>query len=108
LAPIVLERNVWLGDGVIVCKGVRIGENSVVGAGSVVASDLPSNVIAAGNPARVMRELDPAERIVTRSALFTERADQIEARNAFLRFYVLCGNTFAGWLRARLFPRPTD
>ena len=107
-APIVLERNVWLGDGVIVCKGVRVGENSVVGAGSVVVSDVPPNVIAAGNPARPVRELESSERLVTRASLFTEEVGKVEARNAFLGFYVLCGNTFGGWLRAQLFPRTTD
>ncbi|MEU1281317.1 sugar O-acetyltransferase [Streptomyces sp. NPDC005805] len=55
--PIVLEDNVWLGGGVIVLPGVRIGENSVVGAGSVVTRDIPPNVVAVGNPARVVRPL---------------------------------------------------
>jgi maltose O-acetyltransferase len=48
---------VWLGGGVIVCPGVTIGENTVVGAGAVVARDLPAGVLALGNPARVVREL---------------------------------------------------
>lgn len=56
-APIVIKDNVWLGGGVIVCPGVTIGENTVVGAGSVVTKDLPANVVAVGNPARVLREL---------------------------------------------------
>ncbi|WP_314302345.1 sugar O-acetyltransferase [Kocuria palustris] len=55
--PITLGDNVWLGGGVIVCPGVSIGENTVVGAGSVVTRDLPANVIAVGNPAKVMREI---------------------------------------------------
>lgn len=55
--PIVLEDNVWLGGGVIVLPGVGIGENSVVGAGSVVTRDVPPNVVAVGNPARVVRPL---------------------------------------------------
>ncbi|WP_433831525.1 sugar O-acetyltransferase [Actinoplanes sp. CA-015351] len=55
--PIVIGDNVWLGGGVIVCPGVTIGENTVVGAGSVVVKDLPSNVVAVGSPARVIREL---------------------------------------------------
>lgn len=55
--PITLGDNVWLGGGVIVCPGVTIGENTVVGAGSVVTRDLPANVVAVGNPARVKREL---------------------------------------------------
>lgn len=57
-APITLGDNVWLGGGVIVCPGVTIGENTVVGAGSVVVHDLPANVVAVGNPARVVKELD--------------------------------------------------
>ncbi|MCP3819750.1 hypothetical protein NLX86_17095 [Streptomyces sp. A3M-1-3] len=49
--------NVWLGGGVVACPGVTIGENTVVGAGAVVTRALPANVVAAGNPARVIREL---------------------------------------------------
>ncbi|WP_416375805.1 sugar O-acetyltransferase [Pseudoclavibacter terrae] len=56
--PITLGDNVWLGGGVIVCPGVTIGENTVVGAGAVVTKDLPPNVVAVGNPARVIRTLD--------------------------------------------------
>lgn len=55
--PITLGDNVWLGGGVIVCPGVTIGENTVVGAGAVVTRDLPANVVAVGNPARVIREI---------------------------------------------------
>lgn len=55
--PIRLGDGVWLGAGVIVCPGVSIGENTVVGAGSVVVRDLPAGVLAVGNPARVVREL---------------------------------------------------
>jgi len=55
--PIAIEANVWLGGGVIVLPGVTIGKNTVVGAGSIVTKDLPPNVVAAGNPARVVRSL---------------------------------------------------
>jgi maltose O-acetyltransferase len=55
--PITIGNNVWLGGGVIVCPGVTIGDNTVVGAGAVVVRDLPPNVLAAGNPARVLRAL---------------------------------------------------
>ena len=55
--PITLGDNVWLGGGVIVCPGVTIGENTVVGAGAVVTKDLPANVVAVGNPAKIMRTL---------------------------------------------------
>jgi maltose O-acetyltransferase len=57
--PITIGDNVWLGGGVIVCPGVTIGENTVVGAGAIVTKDLPPNVVAVGNPARVIRELTP-------------------------------------------------
>ena len=58
-APITIGRNVWLGGGVIVGPGVSIGDNSIIGAGAVVIRDIPSNCVAVGNPARVVRELDP-------------------------------------------------
>ncbi|MFG3338382.1 sugar O-acetyltransferase [Glycomyces sp. NPDC048151] len=57
--PITIGDNVWLGGGVIVCPGVRIGDNTVVGAGAVVTRDLPANVVAVGNPAKVIRTLEP-------------------------------------------------
>ncbi len=58
--PIAVGHNVWLGGGAIVLAGVSIGEDSVVGAGSVVTRDLPSGVVAAGSPARIIRRLDQA------------------------------------------------
>jgi maltose O-acetyltransferase len=56
--PIAIGDNVWFGGGVIVCAGVTVGDNTVVGAGSVVTRDLPAGVLAAGNPARVIRNLN--------------------------------------------------
>lgn len=55
--PITIADNAWLGGGVIVLPGVTIGMNTVVGAGAVVTKDLPADVIAVGNPARVLRRL---------------------------------------------------
>lgn len=55
--PIAIGDNVWLGGGAIVLPGVTISENSVIGAGAVVTKDIPANVIAVGNPARVLRSL---------------------------------------------------
>ena len=55
--PITIGDNVWLGGGVIVCPGVTIGADTVVGAGSVVTTDLPAGVLAVGVPARVVRQL---------------------------------------------------
>lgn len=54
-APIVIGNNVWIGGGVIIMPGVTIGDNVVIGAGSVVTKDIPDNVVAYGNPCRVMR-----------------------------------------------------
>jgi maltose O-acetyltransferase len=56
--PIAIGDNAWLGGGVIVCPGVTIGADTVVGAGAVVARDLPPGVLAVGTPARVVRSLD--------------------------------------------------
>jgi maltose O-acetyltransferase len=56
-SPITIGNNVWLGGGVIVCPGVTIGDNTTIGAGSVVTKSIPANVVAAGNPCRVIREL---------------------------------------------------
>ena len=59
--PITIGDNVWLGGGVVVCPGVTIGANTVVGAGAVVTRDLPADVVAVGNPARVLRPLTAEE-----------------------------------------------
>ncbi|MCM2577324.1 sugar O-acetyltransferase [Streptomyces meridianus] len=56
--PVTIGDNVWLGGGVIVCPGVTIGNDTVVGAGAVVTKDLPPGVLAVGNPARVVRAPD--------------------------------------------------
>ena len=58
-APVVIENNVWLGINTVVLKGVRIGENSVIAANSLVIKDIPPNVIAGGNPCKVIKELTP-------------------------------------------------
>ena len=56
--PVHIGNNCWLGAGVIVLPGVTIGDNTVIGAGSVVTKDIPSNVVAVGNPCRVLREIN--------------------------------------------------
>lgn len=56
--PITIEDNVWLGGGVIICPGVTVGANTVVGAGAVVTKNLPPNVVAVGSPAKVTRRID--------------------------------------------------
>ncbi|MGL5348240.1 MAG: sugar O-acetyltransferase [Peptostreptococcaceae bacterium] len=56
--PIHIGNNVWIGAGAIVLPGVKIGDNSIIGAGSVVTKDIPANVVAVGNPCKVMREIN--------------------------------------------------
>ena len=63
-APVRIGRNCWLGAGVIVVPGVTIGDNTVIGAGSVVTKDIPANVVAVGNPCRVLREINGHDREV--------------------------------------------
>ncbi len=60
-SPVIIGRHVFIGTNVIILKGVRIGDNSVIGAGSVVTKDVPPNVIAAGNPCRPIRSLPGPE-----------------------------------------------
>lgn len=61
-APVHIGKNCWLGAGVLVMPGITIGDNSVIGAGSVVTKDIPSNVIAVGNPCKVLREISEHDR----------------------------------------------
>lgn len=58
-----IGNNVWIGGGVIIVPGVKIGDNSVIGAGSVVTKDIPSNVVAVGNPCKVLREINDHDKI---------------------------------------------
>jgi acetyltransferase-like isoleucine patch superfamily enzyme len=104
-APVVLEENVWLCDGVIVCKGVRIGRNSVVGAGAVVTRDVPPNTVVAGNPARPVKTLDPDAPSTTRRDLFT-KLSPVEEQEERLDRTALAGNTLRGWLRSLWRPGP--
>jgi maltose O-acetyltransferase len=57
-APIAIGNNVWIGGGAIICPGVTIGDNTTIGAGSVVTKDIPANVVAVGNPCKVIRTLE--------------------------------------------------
>lgn len=61
-APVHIGKNCWLGAGVIVLPGITIGDNSVIGAGSVVTKDIPENVVAVGNPCKVLREIGEKDR----------------------------------------------
>jgi acetyltransferase-like isoleucine patch superfamily enzyme len=106
-APIELAENVWIGDGAVVCKGVQLGRNAIVGAGAVVTRNVPADVVVAGNPARVVKELDPDHARVTRADLFAD-PDALARYTADLDRYLLAGNSLLGWLRSRLRPRRGD
>ena len=69
-APVTIEDNVWIGAGAVILKGVTIGTDSVVGAGAVVTDDVPSGVVVAGNPARVIKSLrDQPDGITVRGGM---------------------------------------
>lgn len=105
--PVLIEENVWIGDSVIVCKGVRIGKNSIIGAGSVVSRNIPDNVIAAGNPAVAVKTLDPDRPMKTRAdwladpRMLARQFEEIDRE--FMKH-----NTWFGWLRSAFSPRRGD
>ena len=61
--PVQIGKNCWIGAGAIILPGISVGDNVVIGAGSVVTKDLPSNVVAVGNPCRVLREVNEHDRV---------------------------------------------
>lgn len=61
--PVRIGKNVWVGGGAVLLPGVTIGDNTVIGAGSVVTKDIPANVVAVGNPCRVLREIGERDRL---------------------------------------------
>lgn len=106
-APIRIGNNVWIGDRATVLKGVTIGDNSIVGAGAVVARDVPANVVVAGNPARVVKELDPGGPYVTRADFYRDPSSLVAEADRLDRQF-LAGNSLFGWLRALFFPTTRD
>ena len=79
--PITIGNNVWIGAHTVVNPGVTIGDNTVIGSGSVVTKDVPANVVAAGNPCRVLRPItaeDAARWEVERDAYFRAVAAEAE------------------------------
>ena len=100
--PVVLEDNVWIGDSAIICKGVTIGENSIIGAGAVVTKNVPPNSIFAGNPAKLVKTLENKE--------FNTRANFLEdplklAKDFYsLDRYSLGDNTLLNWIKSIVLP----
>jgi acetyltransferase-like isoleucine patch superfamily enzyme len=100
--PVVLEDNVWIGDSAIICKGVTIGENSIIGAGAVVTKNVPPNSIFAGNPAKLVKTLENKE--FNTRANFLE--DPIKLAKDFdsLDRYSLGDNTLLNWIKSIVLP----
>lgn len=111
---VILEDNVWIGLRSIIGKGVTIGENSIVGAGSVVTKSIPANCIAAGNPAKVVKQLNPNKRMVTREYLFNpevrlgKHTRDYSHNQQQLDEFMFAKNTIGSWLRASLTPTDQD
>lgn len=106
-APIHLKENVWIGYRAIINKGVTIGTNSVVAAGSVVVSDVPDNVVVGGNPAKIIKRIDPNKRMLKRDFLFTQGGDYWR-NQALLDTYLLSNNRFLYWLKTLIAPSKRD
>ena len=96
---VTIRNNVWIGDSAIVCKGVSIGDNAVIGAGSIVVKDIPANAIAAGNPATVIKYLDPDKPMKTRTDWLADPAKLAKDFELIDRA-LMKGNTMAGWFRS--------
>jgi carbonic anhydrase/acetyltransferase-like protein (isoleucine patch superfamily) len=106
-APIKIKNNVWVGDSAIICKGVTLGENCIIGAGAVVANSVPPNCIAVGNPARVVRELDESEQFTTREQWFANPEKLFKGFD-YVDKQILRENSLLHWLRYLLFPSKRD
>ncbi|WP_331344814.1 acyltransferase [Cellvibrio sp. UBA7661] len=105
--PVVIENNVWLGERVIVTKGVTIGENSVVGAGSVVTKSIPPNSVTAGNPARIIKTINPNRRMLKRELLFSDPEHYFDNQDQLDKF-MLGNNGWINWLRSLISPNQKD
>ena len=102
-----LENNVWIGARAIILKGVTIGENSVIGAGSVVTQSVAANTVVAGNPAKVIKTLNPNRRRLTREFLFTQASDYWAEQDRIDAYFTL-DNSVMHWLRTIIKPTHKD
>ena len=100
--PVILEDNVWIGDSAIICKGVTVGKNSIIGAGAVVTKNVPPNSIFAGNPAKLVKTLEDKE--FNTRANFLENPKKLAKDFDSLYRYSLGDNTFLNWIKSVFLP----
>lgn len=103
VVPVSLAENVWVGERAFIGKGVKIEKNAVIGAGAVVTKNVPANRVVAGNPAKIVAEIDPEKIFRTRMDMF---ADYEEVDRYFDRAYrdLLAGNNLLSYLKSLWFP----
>ena len=101
--PVKIHKNVWIGERSIILKGTQIGENSVIGAGSVVHGDIPPNSVYAGNPAKEVKKLDEGS-FVTREELFNDSSTYLQDLN-IIEENMLGNNSFFGWIKSMFWPK---
>jgi len=101
-----IQENVWIGERSIVLKGSKIGKNSIIGAGSVVAGDIPENCIFAGNPAKFVKKLDKND-FKTRESLFEESSTYLEDLIEIEK-RTTSQNTLYSWIRSVFWPKNED
>lgn len=106
-APVHLKANAWIGLRAIIGKGVTIGENSIVAAGSVVVDDVPDNTIVGGNPAKPIKKINPNRRMLTREFLF-KNGDFYWENQHEVNAFLFGKNSIPNWLRSTLFPTTED
>ena len=99
-SPIILKENVWIGDRAVIGKGVTIGKNSIVAAGAVVVKDVPDNVVVGGNPAKIIKELDPQIDGTTRIKLFEDPVGLKDLYNQ-IDIYTLKNNSLIEYLKSK-------
>ena len=101
--PVKIHKNVWIGERSIILKGTQIGENSIIGAGSVVHGDIPPNSVYAGNPAKEVKKLDEGS-FVTREELFNDSSTYLQDLN-IIEENMLENNSFFGWIKSMFWPK---